>query len=299
MDGLSAATAPDRSAVDLLAAVTRALADSGVAGARLDAEILLAEAWGTDRAGLFARLRAPVPADTQRRFRALAARRAVGEPLQYITGRQEFWSRDFVVTRDVLIPRPETQRLVELALEVRAGRGAATSVGSRSPLRVCDVGTGSGCLALTVACEWPDAEVWALDVSAAALQAAAVNARRLGVAGRVRFVHGDLLDPVAGQDFDLIVSNPPYVPSEEIGLLQRELQWEPRRALDGGADGLAVIRRLLPAAYAHLEPGGVLLMEFGAGQASAVEELARAAGYATGAVRPDDAGLPRVLVARR
>ncbi len=291
--------APDRSAADLLADATRTLVAAGVAGARLDAEVLLAEACGTDRAGLFARLHQPVPADALRRFRAFARRRATREPLQYVIGRQEFWSRDFVVTRDVLIPRPETELLVELTLRMRAGGGTEGAPTGRDPLRRCDVGTGSGCLAVTLACELPDAEVWALDVSAAALQVAVLNARRLGVADRVRVVRSDLLDAVEGECFDLIVSNPPYVRSDEICTLQRELEWEPRGALDGGADGLDVIRRLLPEARAHLGPAGVLLMEIGAEQAPAVGKLARAAGFATVAIRLDEAGLPRVLVARR
>ena len=302
MDVASAASAPDRPAAAALAEATRTLLAAGVAGARLDAEVLLAEAWGTDRAGLFARLQEPVPAAALRHFGGFVARRAAREPLQYVIGRQEFWSRDFLVTRDVLIPRPETERLVELATALWVGRGTAGSpprVAGREPLRVCDVGTGSGCLAVTLACEVPDAEVWSLDLSAAALQVAACNARRLGVGGRVRFARSDLLDAVGGECFDLIVSNPPYVRSEEIGTLQRELAWEPRGALDGGADGLDVIRRLVPEARARLAPGGVLLMEIGADQAPAVETLARAAGYATAAVRADEAGLPRVLVAQR
>jgi release factor glutamine methyltransferase len=305
----------------LLAEATAALDAAGVGTPRLDAELLLATACRLDRAALYARSREPLSHERLATFRALLARRVRREPLQYLVGRQEFWSLDFVVTPHVLIPRPETELLVELALRLplsprfgktrNGGPAVSAAVGeqrqyvslqerpAQPALRLCDVGTGSGCIAVTLAHELPDAEVWALDVSTRALAVAELNAQRLGVARRVRFLRSDLFGSVANRRFDLIVANPPYLTNDDLADLQPEIAFEPRGALDGGTDGLDTVRRLLAAAPDHLIDGGWLLMEIGAGQATDVEMLARAAGLNTVAIRPDYAGLPRVLMAQR
>jgi release factor glutamine methyltransferase len=289
-----AGTSPAATAADLLRHASSALAAAGIVSARLDAEVLLASACGIGRATLCARLREPVAASSSRRFAAMLGRRAAREPLQYIVGHQEFWSLDFTLTPDVLIPRPETEILVEETLRELRRRGRTSA-----PTSLCDVGTGSGCVAVALARELPRATLYALDLSPAALRVAALNVRRHGVAGRVQLVVSDLFAAVAGVRFDAIVANPPYVASADVLGAQPELRWEPRTALDGGADGLAVIGRLLRDAGAQLAPGGVLVMEIGAAQAEGVTVLARAAGWADVSIRTDYAGLPRVVVAER
>lgn len=263
---------------------------AGIASARLDAELLLAASLDKDRTWLAAHARVRVPEVAVPAYERLLSRRSAREPLSYILGRQEFWSLDFVVTPDVLIPRPETELLIELALQEARRSSALES------LRVADVGTGSGCIAITLATELRTASFFATDVSEAALKIAEHNARRLAVDKRVRFIRGDLLDTVEG-DFNLIVSNPPYVGHAEEDQLQPELRYEPAGALFAGADGLAVIRRLVEQAACRLTPGGVLLMEIGAGQAAAVRDLAISAGFHAAGIKNDLAGLPRVLVA--
>jgi release factor glutamine methyltransferase len=280
----------------LLAEGSAILTAAGVGTPRLDAELLLAAACGVDRTALYVRGREQVSAACAQTFRDMLDRRRRREPLQYIVGRQEFWSLDFAVTPDVLVPRPETELLVELALGALRARG----VGARSavPLRLCDVGTGSGCIAVVLATELPGAEVWALDDSTAALAVADANARRHGVAERIRFVRSDLFSSVSSQLFDVVVSNPPYLTANDLANLQPEVAFEPRSALDGGGDGLDVIRRLLAASPEYLGGGGWLLVEIGATQAAAVEDAARAAGFTTVSIHADYAGLPRVLMAR-
>ncbi len=290
-------TTPIRSAgVDqLIAEAAVSLDAAGVGTPRLDAELLLAAACGVDRTALYVRGSEPVPGRSGAMFRSFLARRMRREPLQYIVGRQEFWSLEFAVTPDVLIPRPETELLVELALD------AARSVGARdaAPLRLCDVGTGCGCIAMALAHELPSAEVWAVDISMRALAVAELNAQRLGVAERVRFLRSDLFASVVHQRFDIILANPPYLTRDDFADLQPEVAFEPRLALDGGADGLATIRRLLAAAPDRLAAGGRLLMEIGSEQAAAVESVARAVGFKAISIRSDFAGLPRVLMAQR
>ena len=274
---------------------TAKLAAIGIATARLDTEVLLAHACGIDRAGLYARWRSLVPADYRSHFGALIVRRQRREPLQYIVGRQEFWSLDFVVTPDVLIPRPETELLVELALAVLSDAESGVPL----PLRLCDLGTGSGCIAVALARELPHAEVWALDTSAAALNVAKMNAQKHRVTDRVHLLASCGLAAAGGFRFDAIVCNPPYVSSRELQRAQPELAWEPRHALDGGATGLAVIERVVAEAPGYLREGGWLLMEMGADQVPAVERLARSAGFSSVAMRADYAGLPRALLAQR
>jgi len=245
----------------------------GISNPRLDAEVLLAHALGTDRTGLYTRLHVPLSLEQQETFRVLFQRRMQREPLQYITGVREFWSLEFKVDLRVLIPRPETEVVVETALRLLSQSAI------RNPQSaILDIGTGSGCIAIVLAKELPQAEVWATDVSADALAVAGENARHHGVAERIRFLQGDLFSPLAGKEdgFDLIVANPPYIARPELAALQPEVRdWEPLAALDGGPDGLDVYRHLLHEGPTYLRTGGWLVMEIGHGQGTAVLRLAR------------------------
>jgi release factor glutamine methyltransferase len=302
-----------RNISELIEQVTAALAAAGVGTPHLDAELLLAAASGTGRTALYARGLDRAASPWLATLQAMVARRLAREPLQYIIGTQEFWSLDFTVTPDVLIPRPETELLVELTLRTLATRNADEeppspsgacsredrhSVGEEGGMALCDMGTGSGCIAVALARELPQADIWAVDASPAALSVAEVNARCHGVAHRIHWVASDLFESLGGRRFDVIVSNPPYVSAAELAALQPEVRWEPRRALDGGAAGLDVIARLLAAAPAHLVDGGSVIMEIGAGQEAAVRTLA-AAHFSEVSVRRDYAGHPRVLLGRR
>jgi release factor glutamine methyltransferase len=261
------------------------LRGAGVESARLDAEILLASAAGLDRSGVFARLPDVVPAAVEARFAQFVARRCRREPVAYIVEEKEFYSLSLMVSAAVLVPRPETEMLVEAALE-ELPAGAS----------LCDVGTGSGCIAIAVAVARPDVWVAACDLSRPALAMAARNAARHGVAGRVALVCADLARAIRpGPRFDVIVANPPYVADGEE--LAAELDFEPRAALRGGADGLDVICRLVPQASARLKPRGRAIVEFGAGQERAVRDFAVQAGFAPVEIRRDLAGHARVMVA--
>lgn len=282
----------------LHAEASAALEAAGVESAAWDAERLLRHVLGWDRAAFLARPEAGVGRDAEARFRALVARRAAREPLQYIVGSQAFWKHEFLVTPDVLIPRPETELLVETSLELL--RAVAR------PL-VVDVGTGSGCIALSLAAERPDAEVHATDVSEPALAVARENARRLGLAGRVAFHHGHLLEPVAALAgrIDLVVSNPPYVDPAEREALAPELRdHEPAGALHplprgGATDAASLYRELALAAAAVLRPGRFWAVEIGAQQAGRVASVLEGSGLSPREPVADLQGLPRVLIARR
>jgi release factor glutamine methyltransferase len=286
---------------EALRSATEWLRASGSRSPRLDAELLLATALGVDRAELF---RAPERVLTrieERRFDGYLVRRQAREPVAYIRRRRAFRSIELEVTPAVLIPRPETETLVDVALEaladVPAGGDAA---GGRYEPRVLDVGTGSGCIALALAAENPFVRVVATDVSAAAVEVARRNAARLGLGGRLDVRCGDLLDDLLPRErFDLIVSNPPYIPEAEYRTLEPNVRdYEPRLALHGGEDGLDVARRLIAAAAGRLRPGGVLAVEVGAGQAAAVGALFAAAGaFAAAQQRADLVGIPRVVFA--
>jgi len=252
--------------------------------ARLDAEILLCELLRCNRAGLVIRADEVLTTELALRYAALIERRQQGEPVAYLTGRREFWSLELQVSPAVLIPRPDTELLVEWALERLRGVSA--------PL-LADLGTGSGAIALALASERPDARVVAVDLSADALAQAAHNARLLGL-DRVDFRLGDWLLPLAGERFDLIVSNPPYVADQDPHL--RDLRFEPRRALTAGADGLADLRRIAAAAPGHLKPGAVLLLEHGAEQGAAVRALLHEQGYGAVETRRDLNGLERATL---
>jgi release factor glutamine methyltransferase len=239
---------------------------SELPNARLDAELLLRHVLEKDRAWL---------------------RRTMHEPIQYILGTQEFYGLDFLVKPGVLIPRPETEHLVEAALERLA---------EQSALNIVDVGTGSGILAVTLAKHLPVAQITAVDLSAAALSIARENAARHGVEDRIRFLTSDLLAALPGECFDAIVSNPPYIPASEV-LETQVRDYEPEQALFAGADGLDIYRRLVPQAFAALRPGGWLLMEIGHGQRDALTGLLE--GWQEVAFVNDLQGIPRVVCGRR
>jgi len=287
---------------DTLRSATQWLRASGSRSPRLDAELLLATALGVDRAELF---RAPERVLTrieERRFDGYLVRRQAREPVAYIRGRRAFRAIELEVTPAVLIPRPETETLVDVALEALAAvpAGLEAAPGRYEPLAL-DVGTGSGCIALALAAENPFVRLVAIDVSEAAVEVARRNAARLGLGGRVDVRRGDLLDDLLPQErFDLIVSNPPYVPEAEYRTLEPNVRdYEPRLALHGGKDGLDAYRRLIPAAAGRLRPGGVLAVEVGAGQAAAGRALlAAAAAFEAAQERADLAGIPRVVFAR-
>jgi len=258
------------------------LRGKGSPSARLEAELLLAHVLALGRIDLYTGADRPLGEAELEAYRTLLRRRAGGEPVAYLTGRKEFYSLELKVTRDVLVPRPETEQLVDRAREI----GGA---------RVLDVGTGSGCIAVALAKHLPDAALTATDVSPAALAVARENAARHGFLERIRFLEGDLFAPLpAGERFDLVLSNPPYVAEGQAAGVAAH---EPGPALFAGPRGLDVIGRLLAGAPGVLAPGGTLLVEIGDDQADEVRALA-AAHFADVAIRKDLAGLPRLLEAR-
>ena len=279
----------------LLDTTTGYLRDKGVGNPRLDAEVLLAHLLRCRRLDLYLRFDQPLREDELAGYRELVRRRARREPLQYIRGHQEFWSLDFAVGPGVLIPRPETEILLERALTlVREGKVP----GGTEP-RVLDLCTGSGVLAVCFALEIAGALVWAGDCSPAALDKARENARSHGVEDRIAFVGGDLLDPFRenGLVFDLILSNPPYVDSGELEVLQPEVRdHEPRKALDGGPGGMEIVRRILCDAPASLSPGGRLLVEMDPRQMDEAQRTADGTGaFGPPELIPDYTRRPRVL----
>jgi release factor glutamine methyltransferase len=272
---------------EALAAAVADLARAGVREPRADAEVLLATALGTSRAGVIASARRPLAPAAGAAFAALVARRRAREPLQYVSGRQEFWSLELAVDPRVLVPRPETEVVVATALAV-----------APDARRVLDVGTGSGAIAAALARELPAARVWASDRSPDALAVAAANLGRH--APGVALVAADLLAAFRARAIDLIVANPPYVADAELGLLDPEIRvHEPRAALAGGPDGLDVVRALAAGAAAALAPGGWLVVEVGAGQAGRARTLLEDRGFAGVRVVRDPGGIERVLAARR
>jgi release factor glutamine methyltransferase len=267
---------------------------------RLDAELLLALALGVARTELLREPDRVLAEDEAAVFEGLVARRLAREPVAYILGRRAFRTIELEVTPDVLIPRPETETLVDVALEALAAVPLAGPDPDDEPLAL-DVGTGSGCIALALATEDPFVRLVATDIEPGALAVARGNAARLGLARRVEFVLSDLFADVGERPFDLIVSNPPYIPADEYVALEPNVHdYEPRRALHGGPDGLDVYRRLVPGAALLLRPGGTLALEVGAGQADAVAGIMVAAGaYETPKRRDDLSGIVRVVHARR
>ena len=259
--------------------------------ARQDAEALLLHVLGKSKSWLLAHSDEQLAASEASRYGGLLERRYRGEPIQYIVGETEFYGLPLRVTPDVLIPRPETEQLVEKALELAALSPAP---------RIADVGTGSGCIAVALAHHLPHTQITAIDLSAQALAIARQNAKRNGVSSQIRFLQGDLLDPVAQERFEIVVSNPPYVPLADRATLAVEVRdYEPALALFAGDDGLEVCRRLIPQAFAALVPGGFLLLEIGCGQSQAVAALLAASGFRQIEFLPDLQSIPRVACARR
>jgi release factor glutamine methyltransferase len=259
---------------ELLSRARASLAAAGLDESGLDAEILLAKATGKTRTGLIASINLPVGAEAQAVFEGMVTRRASREPLQYITGHQEFFGLDFEVGPGVLVPRPETELIIEEA--------GLLLKGLDRPL-VADIGTGSGCIAVSIAVSVPGAEVYATEISGAAAGLARRNIEKHGTGGRVKLLEGDLFGPLTGLGldgkFDLIASNPPYIPSAEVLKLMPEVRdWEPAGALDGGPDGLDAVGRLINEAPEWLKPGGCLLVEIGFDQSDAVRELVESSG---------------------
>lgn len=263
----------------------------GIESAKLEAQLLLANALGCRRTELYTRWDEPVAEERRAKFRELIRRRLNGCPVQYLLGEREFFLLSLEVTPAVLIPRPETEVLVTEAI-ARLKQLVAP--------HVLDVGTGSGCIALALAHRIRSAHVTAIDVSGEALDVARRNAARHRLTERVRFLLGDLLEPVAGESFDMIVSNPPYIASAEFAELPAHVRdFEPRLALEAGADGFAVYDRLIPAAAQQVRPGGFLILEIGHSQDSGVRERLERAGLEVGPTIRDHEQRPRVAISRR
>jgi len=315
-----AAPAPARwTVLEVIRWTVARFTERDLATPRLDAELLVAHALGLPRVQLYVQFDRPLLPDELAAIRALIKRRQAGESVAYLVGKKEFWGLEFAVDARVLVPRPDTETLIEVARERLAGvvRPEPIAEGDEAPAavdvpaaveapaavgapavvevpRVADVGTGSGAIALTLAKLFPAAAVFAVDISPGALEVARGNAERLGLA--VTFLEGDLGAPLAAHGpFSLLVANLPYIPSGELAALPAEVRVEPTLALDGGPDGLMLVRRLVTEAPALLGPGGVLALEIGAGQAFATAELLGAAGFTDVQTRRDLGGVERVV----
>jgi len=270
----------------LEAGAARLIAGPHPERAKRDAETLLLHHIGKNRAWLLAHAEDEYAGCSAIGYAAMLERRAAGEPIQQIIGETEFYGLPFRVTRDVLIPRPETEHLVERAIAIARHTDRP---------RIVDIGTGSGAIAVALAHALQQAAITAIDLSPAALAVARENAVRNNVAERIRLLEGDLLAPVTGEQLELIVSNPPYVPETDRDSLAVEVrEYEPALALFAGTDGLDIYRRLIPLAFSALAPGGALLLEIGYGQRDAIHALLSKAGFANIAFTPDLQGIPRV-----
>lgn len=275
------------------------LTGKGIERARLDAEVMLADLLGMERVGLYLNFDRPLKKDELAAFRERVRRRAAHEPVAYIVGRREFYGLDLSVDPRVLIPRPETELLVDQALNRLKEDRPAEALHGCAGERLVDLGTGSGAVALALAHERPEARLWALDISEEALEAARANARRLGLEARIQFLQGDLLAPLAGlrKTYDLIVANLPYVPRPAFADMPLDVKaFEPHPALDGGEDGLDLIRPAIHQALPLLKPGGALILEIWPSQAEAILTQARAEGYGPASVHQDLAGYDRAVV---
>jgi release factor glutamine methyltransferase len=304
------------SALDVRAALKEGMARlraADVPSHTLATELLLMHALGRDRTWLYTHPEASLDVADAEKYLALIARRAAGEPTQYLTGKQEFWGLEFEVTPAVLIPRPETEHVMEVALERLGARGFKIHLDTGMPrekLRVVDVGTGSGCLAVALAWELPHAEVFATDISAPALEVAGRNAARHNVADRIHFLRTNLLDALGDESpsgigklasFDLIVSNPPYIGRDDASQLQREVRdYEPHAALFAGPTGVEMYARLIEEAGRLLRPGGILVLELGYNSAEHVRAIFNGQNCWTKVAFTNDlAGTPRVAAADR
>lgn len=285
----------------LLQWTTDFLKQKGADSPRLDAEVLLAHALSRPRIMLYASFGEAAPEEARARFRDLVKRRGSGTPVAYLLGEKEFFSLAFEVTPATLVPRPETEAIVVETSEAVAAMRKTGEIAAGAVVRIADVGTGSGCLAVTIAKQIPEAVVTAIDISVDALAVAKRNAERHGVSDRATFVEGDLLAPMQGEPpFDVIVSNPPYVSETEYQTLAREVrEQEPRTALVGGPTGVETIARLVPQAFQCLRPNGRLIVELGPSIAEATRNLFHDSQWPEVAIRKDLAGLARIVVARK
>jgi release factor glutamine methyltransferase len=284
---------------DALQAGLKTLLQHQVPSSQLAAELLLMHVLERDRGYLHTHAETELPSESAERYFQLVAERATGRPTQYITGHQEFWGLDFEVTPDVLIPRPETEHVVEQVREL----SDAMEYARDARLRIVDVGTGSGCIALALACEFPRAILFGVDISRTALVVASRNAVRLRMPERVKFLESDLLARLLDKDFlgtfDFVVSNPPYVARDELDMVQREVrEFEPRVAWGGLERGEEIYARLFPQSLEVLKPGGYVVVEIGYNMRERVLALLGPE-WGKIEVRPDLAGIPRVVSARK
>jgi release factor glutamine methyltransferase len=267
------------------------LRKKGIESARLESQILLAHALGCPKIQLYVRIEEEPSEQVRNTYREMIKKRSEGMPVAYLVGFREFYSLEFKVTPDVLIPRPETETLVLEALN---------AIKPLTNPRILDLGTGSGCIAISLAKQRKTAQLTAVDQSTAALAIASENAQKHGVAEQINFLEGDLFEPVGPPSFDLIVSNPPYITTSDIATLDADVRdHEPQKALDGGADGLDFYRRIAAQAAAYLTPGGFLFLEIGSTQQQDVQTLLTQAQLTLGPSFKDRGGLPRVVSARR
>ncbi|MBK9164570.1 MAG: peptide chain release factor N(5)-glutamine methyltransferase [Acidobacteria bacterium] len=274
---------------DAINSATEKLHAAGTPEPARDTKVLLAETLGREKTFLIAYPEFELPAEDAERFALVIERRAGREPLQHILGRQEFYGRDFRVSRDVLIPRPETEALVELAVEYLAAVPEP---------RFLDIGTGSGCIAISIAAEVPAANGVATDISPKALDIARENADKHGVADRIQFIEASLFGPAGDEEFELIAANPPYISEVEHRGLEPEVRdFEPRAALTDEGDGLAIIRAIIKGSPRYLKPGGKLLIEIGSGQSGAVAAMIDHSIWQASNIHKDLQGIPRVLEA--
>jgi len=277
------------------------LSENAVPSPRMNAELLMMFSLGCDRAYLHAHPERELSPEESRRYEQALSQRERGTPAQYSTGHQEFWGMDLIVTPAVLIPRPETEHAVETVLRlVRASEGAPGE-DARPPLsrvRIADVGTGSGCIALALAKELPTAEIYATDISSEALEVARANASRLQMASRIEFSRNDLLAGLGASEFDFVVSNPPYIGESEADEVQLEVRkFEPRRAVSAGPTGLEVIEQLIPQAYSKLRGNGWLVMEISGTIVNGVKDLLDE--WKQKQVINDLQGIPRIVAAQK
>lgn len=277
------------SLLEVLRGAETYLAARNIENPRLNAEHLLAHQLGLKRMELYLQFDRPLGESDRAPLRELVKRRTAREPLQHILGTVEFYGRTFLCDQRALVPRPETEQLVEIALEIAKAKAQET------PLAILDVGTGSGVIALTLALELPNASIQATDISCDALELAKENAARHECEELLSFFTADLFPPEGGS-FDLVVANLPYIPSREISELSQEVQHDPPSALDGGEEGLDIIRRLVEVVPNHLAPHGVLLLEIGLGQSEAIKEALEARKFRDISVRKDYQGVPRFAV---
>jgi len=270
--------------------------ESDVPSPRLNAELLVLFVLGRERAYLYAHPEHELTPDEMGRYEEIIAQRARGCPTQYITGHQEFWGLDLMVSPAVLVPRPETEHLVETVLELV--RDYYRDHHDSGNIRIVDVGTGSGCIALAISSEMPNAEIHGCDISDEALEIARINAARLALGQRILFRKSDLLAIYAGEKFDFVISNPPYVGENEADKVQRQVkEFEPKIAVFSGKEGMDIYRRLIPQAHEALRPGGWFVTEIGFSTEAQVKDLLK--GWTDIQTTTDLQGIPRVVAARR